>query len=288
MAILLALVAAASFGILDYFNGHVTKTVSAYVVLFWMYLVTVIVVWPFLWVVKSELTLHDTLWVVSGNIAATFALVIFYRALARGRMSVISPITGATSGAVPVVVGLLSGERPNLLVMFALVGVIAAIALVGAGEGSSDSAALDATDSKPLQNIRRDIGLALLAGTLIGVFFSTSHHAYKTSGLWPVMLVALSSTVALAPFARSGMSFRVARELPKFVYLSGLMNGVALISLFYANRSGLLAIVGVIVALSPAYIVTLAAVVDKEKIHRIQAIGLALAAISVAVIAAAA
>ncbi|MGN6523229.1 MAG: EamA family transporter [Actinomycetes bacterium] len=64
-------------------------------------------------------------WSVVAGISGVTGLLCFYTALARGTMGVVSPIA-SLSVIVPLVLGLLSGERPGAL---ALVGV--AVAVVG-------------------------------------------------------------------------------------------------------------------------------------------------------------
>src|SRR2546430_10220300 len=58
----------------------------------------------------------------AGGAGGLLALSAFYRALAIGTMSIVAPIS-ATGSAVPVIVGLASGERPGAL---QLVGIVAA------------------------------------------------------------------------------------------------------------------------------------------------------------------
>jgi drug/metabolite transporter (DMT)-like permease len=52
-------------------------------------------------------------WGGLAGVAGVIGLVLFYRALSAGAMTVVAPVTGVTSAAIPVVVGLLAGERPS-------------------------------------------------------------------------------------------------------------------------------------------------------------------------------
>ena len=56
--------------------------------------------------------------------------ILFYRALAQGAMTVVAPVTAVTSAAIPVVVGLISGERPPPVQLVGVVCALVAIALV--------------------------------------------------------------------------------------------------------------------------------------------------------------
>ena len=63
------------------------------------------------------------------GVANAIGLITFYRALALGRMSIVAPVVGM-SALLPVVVGLLSGERPSLLqsagIAIGIVGIVLA------------------------------------------------------------------------------------------------------------------------------------------------------------------
>src|SRR5215207_449537 len=58
---------------------------------------------------------HDaaaTLWAAGSGMLGVLALTAFYQGLAIGTMSIVAPIS-ATGAAIPVLVGLASGERPS-------------------------------------------------------------------------------------------------------------------------------------------------------------------------------
>src|SRR5918995_1011540 len=86
-------------------------------------------------------TEHDTaatLWAAGVGGLGLLALVAFYRALAIGTMSVVAPIS-ATGVAIPVLVGLLSGERPGVLQIAGM-----ALACAGVVLASREAPAADA------------------------------------------------------------------------------------------------------------------------------------------------
>ena len=57
-------------------------------------------------------------------------MMLFYRALAQGAMAVVAPVTAVTSAAIPVVVGLVGGERPPIHQLMGVGCALVAIALV--------------------------------------------------------------------------------------------------------------------------------------------------------------
>src|SRR5262249_26984465 len=92
---------------------------------------------------------------MASGVAATVALAAFYRGLAVGTMSIVAPIS-ATGAAVPVIVGVATGDRPAVLQVLGI-----AVAIVGVVLASRE----DDADAHPLDRraTRVAVGLALLA-----------------------------------------------------------------------------------------------------------------------------
>src|ERR687896_2144864 len=87
-------------------------------------------------------TEHDgaaTAWAASVGVLGLIALSAFYRALAIGTMSIVAPIS-ATGVAIPVLVGLVSGERPGALQVAGIVLACAGVVLAAREEPSEDAA----------------------------------------------------------------------------------------------------------------------------------------------------
>jgi drug/metabolite transporter (DMT)-like permease len=122
-----------------------------------------------------------------GGVAGMIALAAFYRGLAIGTMSIVAPIS-ATGAAVPVFVGLATGERPGALVLggicLAVVGVVLA-AREDAPEGSRQAAVA-----------RTSVLLALVAALGFGGFF-VGLDASADEGVWWSLLAARVTSFSL-------------------------------------------------------------------------------------------
>ena len=69
------------------------------------------------WIAAGAPIEHDaasTAWAAGSGMIGVTALASFYRALAIGTMSIVAPLS-ATGAAIPVLVGLASGERPSTI-----------------------------------------------------------------------------------------------------------------------------------------------------------------------------
>ena len=72
----------------------------------------------------------DLAWGGAAGAAGVVALVMFYWALGHGAMTVVAPTTAVVGAVVPVVAGLIQGERPRPLALVGIVVAIACVALV--------------------------------------------------------------------------------------------------------------------------------------------------------------
>lgn len=277
--ILLALASSVTWGVADFGGGLLTRrfplaavTVLSQAAGFVLLVVLVAVI--------GELDASSVAIGAVGGIGGGAGLACFYAALARGTMSIVSPIT-ACSALVPVALSLAAGERPSAL---ALAG--SAVALTGAVLASLEER--DAGDRG-----RRDaIALAVGAAVAIGVFLyflgKAANDGSSLSALFGARIGSLGFLIvwALATGARAS-TFRIGRRAAAAIVLVGIAD-VAANSLFaLASQRGLLAIVAVLGSLFPIVTVVLAHVVLHERITVVQRAGVAVALIGVAVVSAA-
>jgi len=206
------------------------------------------------------------------------ALTAFYRALAIGTMSIVAPISAA-GAALPVIVGLASGEHPSGL---QLAGIGAAI--VGVVLASREAY----HDAERRAAGRLSIALALVAALGFGTFLVLIRTAAKEDLFWSLLISRSASVPTLALGALAfGAPVVVRRlDLPALAVIGVLDLGAnALYS--YASTLGLLSVIAVLGSLYPVTTVLLARLVLGERVRRIQEVGIATVLAGVALIAAA-
>ena len=116
------------------------------------------------------------------------AVALLYRGLAVGRMSVVAPVSAVGGAVLPVMWGLLRGERPSAL---AWVGIaLALIAIVIVGRGAEHDPAPSIT---PLHELALGAG----AGIGFGIVFILFSESASGSGLWPVFIARCTSVPLL-------------------------------------------------------------------------------------------
>ena len=215
-------------------------------------------------------------WGALAGVVGMVGVVVFYRALSAGAMTVVAPVTAVTSAAIPVVVGLVRGERPGAVALVGVTCALVAIALVSLAPGHPGQ-------TSPVT--RGLVGLAVAAGASFALFFvflaQANVAAGGDAGLWPVgsaQLAALGAGAALLAVrgARGRQGWPRATAL-RWALLAGPFDMTANALYLVATRYGDLSLVAPLAALYPVTTVLLALVVDRERLRVIQVVGLALA-----------
>ena len=275
--VLLSLAASSCWGVADFLGGLQSKRVPVPVVLCLVEgtgLALVLVV-----IVATGEPLPGTraaiLSMVAG-VAGVTALGCFYRALAIGTMSIVAPIS-ATGVSLPVVVGIATGDRLSTVVAVGLAVTVAGVVL--ASRERHDDAERTAAG-------KLSIGLALVAALGFGSYFVMSDVAADDSVLWLLVLSRVLPVPALALLARARGMHPPPPRAALLLILAGTLDCSATGLYGLANTKGALSIVAVVGSLYPVMTLILARAVLRERIRRVQQVGVLAALAGVAMIAA--
>ena len=190
-------------------------------------------------------------------------------------MGVVAPVSGVGAALLPVIVGVALGERPSVLVWVGIAAAFPAIWMVSRDPGTPGAAG--------------SAGLVdgVLAGLGFGLLFVALSRVSEDAGLLPLALNQAVGGVVIIAIAVALKQPWLPRE-PRAALgvTSGLLGALATGLFMVASQGGHLTVTAVVVSLYPAFTVVLAALLLRERVHRTQAIGLAICAISVALVAA--
>jgi drug/metabolite transporter (DMT)-like permease len=210
------------------------------------------------------------------GVAGAVGLAALYRGLAVGPMSIVAPIS-ATAAVVPVVAGILTGERPSSAqaagIALAVAGVVLASRMPGP-EGPHGSRA-------------EGVGLALVAALAFGLLLVALGEASEGDPYWGTLAMRATSfslLVLAALVLRPSFALRE-RDLPVLL-LIGVLDTAGNVLFAVATTKSLLAVVAVLGQLYPVVTVLLARVVLGERISRGQGAGVVSAFAGVALITA--
>lgn len=284
MAAVLALLSAVVYGAGDFVGGLAARRLPPPAVVLRtnvIGLLGLLAITPLF--VADEVAGRDLLLGATGGIVGGIGILLLYRGLAVGTMSVVAPITAVLAAAVPVAVGLGQGERPSAVALAGIPMALAAIALL-----SRDHHAVP-----PEQRTTTAVLLSALgAGLGFGLFFVCLDSAGDDAGLWPLVSGRSASVLMFAVMALLVASARVGGDAarqgntPRLLVICGLCDSGANALFLLATHEGLLTLVAVLGSLYPASTVALATTMTHERLARPQLIGVGLALAAVVLITA--
>jgi drug/metabolite transporter (DMT)-like permease len=272
-AAVLALFSSLLWGTGDFIAGLLSRKRSAYAVagasqLVGLVLMTVIVLVTGEWRIGWG---SYVWWAALASVAGLGGLVMFYLALASGRMGVVSPIA-ALGVLVPLAVGLVGGESPSgvqlLGILIAVVGVVLA-----SGPEVSGAAGL------------RPVLLALGAAIGFGLFYVFIAAGSQES---PTMVMFAeriwASLLVLGAILLTRSTGDLQRGDAGAVLAIGTLDIGANLAYALAAETGLLSVVSVLGSLYPVVTVLLAWLILRERLAPVQYIGVTVAMVGVVAI----
>ncbi|MDF1603171.1 EamA family transporter [Nocardioides sp. YIM 152315] len=277
MTILVSLLAAASYGLGDFNGGIFSKRGGPWAVSLLAQLAGTVLVLLVALVDGGSPTAGDLGWAVVAGIGNGFGTAFLYRGLSSGRMGVVAPVSGLGAVLVPVVVGVATGERPGALVWLGVLAALPAIWLVSR----------EPADDGPPIGPGSGLVDGVLAGAGFGSLFAALAQIPEEAGWLPLalnQLVAGGAIILVAVALRQDWVPRNRYALGGVI--SGALGSLATGLFQVATHQGFLTVAAVITSLYPGFTVLLAATVLREPVHRAQAVGLALCAGAVVLVAA--
>jgi drug/metabolite transporter (DMT)-like permease len=273
LSVALAALSGLIWGVGDFSGGKATQRAAVLPVVWISKLVSLPLLVIYLVATYVPVTAVGLAWGALAGIAGVVGLVLFYRALSGGAMTVVAPVTGVTSAAIPVVVGLVAGERPSLTRLLGVGCALLAIALVS----------LAPHPAGQRQVVTRRLVIAALgAGTGFALFFVLLAVAGKAAGgavgMWPIAGSQISSLIILALLLLMSRPGPWPRDATlRWAMVAGPCDMTANALYLLATRGGDLSVVAPIAALYPVTTVILALIIEHERLRGIQVAGLSFA-----------
>lgn len=254
----------------DFSGGFASKRFPPWGVTFWSQTIGVFALVAGLILLPAErVTVADLLWGAAAGFGGVIGVGLLYRSLAEGTMAIVSPMTAATTAAIPVVVDLATGGS---LTPLAIVGVVLALVAIATIAGERSSRRLSP----------RLLLMALAAGTGFAAFFIAIAQTSEASGFWP-LVGARAVTIPLGLLLHRSLetTMRPDRVGVRWVAAAGLLDMGANLFVAVALQRGPLGIVSVLTSLYPVVTALAAVIVVGEKLTRTQFTGVATAMIAV-------
>lgn len=182
-----------------------------------------------------------------GGFAAVLALLSYYHALTLGKMSIVAPIVAAAA-AVPVIVGLVRGERPSTLQLVGMVLAVAGIVVISR-----------AHDDRRRRVSLASVLFALAASLGFGLMLVTLDIGGDADPYWSVLEVRVASLAFIVGYVLIRRPpLRLSWQAAPAMAASGVLLVAANTLFTVASTLGFLSVVAVLSSLSPVTTAALA------------------------------
>lgn len=269
---MLGLASALSWGAGDFGGGLMSRRVAVFGVVLISQLTGMVIALAF--AIAGGETMPppaDLGWSVLAGTLGVIGITALYRGLAIGRMGIVAPVTGVLAALIPVVAGVALEGLPAPMVLLGIGLALIAVLLVTRVEDEGGG--------------RTGLGLALLAGTAIGLFGIAIAQISDGHVMGPLTIVrAVQSIVIVAVVLVTRSAWRPPGSLVAPIIAIGVADMAGNAFYILAVQAGALAVASVVSSLYPVTTVILATVVLDERVTRSHAAGIALAAIAIALI----
>ena len=197
----------------------------------------------------------DTGVLLVAGVLTAVGLVAFYRALAIGTMSIVAPIIAAEV-LIPVVAGLMRGERPGPQAYAGIIITIAGVMLISWTHRH-----------KRTTHTRAAVLLAVLAAVCWGFLLLAFGISGHDRPYWAVFDARVSAAVVLTAYmliSRKGLSLK-GQNVPALIAV-GLLLTVANILFTVATSIGYLSVIAILGSLSPVVVTAYAQILLHERL----------------------
>lgn len=267
LSIIYGIASAGTWGAADFIGGLASKRTSPYRVLFLAEIAGLIPFTALALLTREPIpSTSDLLWGAGSSLVGLMGLVILYRALAEGQMTIAAPVSALFAALIPVIFGFFTLGAPSLATMIGFGLAFLAVWLISQTDGANWRFSF------------ADLRLPLLSGFFFGLYFILIHRATLNAFFWPLVMARFAGLVALGLYA---LIRRQPAMPPRSVWGFCITNGVIDIggNAFYvlSAQTGRIDVAAVLGALYPASTVLLAWIFLREKITPVQTFGVLLA-----------
>ena len=284
MTIIFGLLSAFSYGYADFVGALAAKRIRAMAVTAYSFsfgLILAIILSSIFGASYSQSTVTAS---ILAGVCSAAAISFLYAALALGPISIVSPLTAVVSAIIPVVVDVSLGANLSSFVLVAVVLILIAVVLVAFVP--SPDLKLPSTRAT-LYSIGAGLGFA---GIFLFLDFTDADSGLAPLVIMRVVGVTLLFVLLLAVYRKSsGLPYieRVSDlKLAGLILLASSGDVMGNVAFLIATRAGDLAVAAVLTSLYPVGTILLARIFLKETIAKSQLLGIVLALVGTALIAA--
>jgi drug/metabolite transporter (DMT)-like permease len=269
-----ALIASATLliGSADFFGGVAARRSAPMAVAAWSQALGVPGLLAIAAAVGGSLIASDLALGVAAGAGSALGVSALYIGFARSAVGVVAPTAATIAAVIPIVAGLILGERPGVVAAIGIGMGIGAIILVGSTPADAPG-------------VPKGLMIGFIAGLGFGVMVIAYAATSVEGGLWS----AVSGRFAAALFVTTavivtGTNPRIMGSARVPTVLAGVLASVGMAAFVTVSQTADLIVLGVALGLFPTVTVLLAAVFIRERLIPTQWMGVGLAAVAVTLI----
>jgi len=269
---LFALSAAAVWGVGDFCGGLAARRVGAFSSILLLYMAGLFPL-AIAALVRGEMLPPpaDLLWGAAAGLAGAIGYGLLLHAFSKGRMGLAAPVSAVVATSSPVVVAALTEGMPGAQQLVGFAVALAGLWLLSRPESPGHRPG--------------GLGLALLAGLGVGLFFVSVGQVEAAGALWPLVAARMAGVAALLVPALTGRRFVLPHGTPLgLLALAGVLDAGGSLFFLLATQAGRLDVATVLATPYPAVTALLAWLIAGERMTRSQIIGAAAAVVAIALI----
>ncbi len=214
----------------------------------------------------------DLAWGAVAGLSGMIGLGFLFRGFATGRMGIVAPISAVLAAAIPVVFTAFTKGLPHQLQLLGFGLALVSIWMLSRPER--------------LGKYPAEIGMAFLAGLGFGGFFVAIGQIGKEAVFWPLVAGRLAACATMAVLALSTRRPLIPSPFPLgLLVLAGTLDVAGNLFFLLAMQLGRMDVTSVLGSLYPAVTATLAWLLTKEHMARLQMLGVAIAVVAIGLIA---
>jgi drug/metabolite transporter (DMT)-like permease len=209
-----------------------------------------------------------------GGVFGAIGIGALYGGLSTGRMAVVAPISGVLSAVVPVTAGIALQGLPGPASLVGIGLALLAVVLVSGSPAQTPGGLV----GQRVLGLPRDVAIALLAGLSIGIFNVIVSRFSPGSVFAPLVIVRLGQAVVIAgAIAATGRTWRPPQRVWPLLLVVGALDMAGNGFFILAAQAGRLDVAAVLSSLYPVTTLILAALILKERVVGVHALGVAAA-----------
>ncbi len=272
LSILYGLLSAIGWGAADFTGGFASRRNSPYRVLFLAEFAGLILLLLIALSVGEPIpSLPAWLWSGIASGMGTYGLILLFRALAEGQMTVAASVSALLAACIPVVVGSVTEGLPDPLTILGFLLALVSILAISQSREHSDWRI----------NLRAILP-PMVSGIFFGFYFVAIHEATRESFYWPLVSARLSGTLVMLCYALIKHTPAMPdRSLWLLVSFGGMLDVTGNVFYVLSAHTGRMDVAAVLSSLYPGATVVLAALILKERISPIQKLGVLSALIAI-------